>query len=108
MLAYKRYLRDRQIYSISISVLGVLMLMVEPSDQNYASYDGGAKGPSLESLTRQPKESSVFRASPRDPNPEMILASAPTPSLESLTLNVQDSQAGEVVRQLVDMIKDHK
>ena len=85
------------------------MLMVEPSDQNYASDDAGAEGPSLESLTqRQPKESSVFRASPRDPNPEMILASAPTPSLESLTLNVQDSQAGEVVRQLVDMIKDHK
>ena len=84
------------------------MLMVEPSDQNYASDDGGAEGPSLESLTRQPKESSVFQPSPRDPNPEMILASAPTPSLESLTLNVQDSQAGEVVRQLVDMIKDHK
>ena len=85
------------------------MLMVGPSEQNYASYDGGAEGPSLESLTRrQPKESSVFQPSPRDPNPEMILASAPTPSLESLTLNVQDSQAGEVVRQLVDMIKDHK
>ena len=87
------------------------MLLVGPSDQNYASlsYDGGTEGPSLESLTqRQPKESSVFQPSPRDPNPEMILASAPTPSLESLTLNVQDSQAGEVVRQLVDMIKDHK